>query len=82
MKLFQAACTITLPTVDRCPQELASAGPIWPLLVVQCLVCCLSNGALPSIQSYSCLPYGNTVILLAITCNVMQCNAVLCRCTT
>ena len=35
------------------------------LLVVQCLVCCLSNGALPSIQSYSCLPYGNTVITLS-----------------
>merc|ERR1719195_1942879 len=28
-------------------QEVASAGPIWPLLLVQCLVCCLSNGALP-----------------------------------
>jgi len=52
-------------------QELASAGPIWPLLLVQCLVCCLSNGALPSIQSYSCLPYGNTVYHLAVTLNAM-----------
>ena len=40
---------------------------IRPLLVVQCLVCCLSNGALPSIQSYSCLPYGNTVFHFAVT---------------
>ena len=40
---------------------------IRPLLVVQGLVCCLSNGALPSIQSYSCLPYGNTVYHLAVT---------------
>ena len=42
-------------------------GNILPLLVVQCLVCCLSNGALPSIQSYSCLPYGNTVYHFAVT---------------
>ena len=42
-------------------------GDIRPLLVVQGLVCCLSNGALPSIQSYSCLPYGNTVYHLAVT---------------
>jgi len=44
---------------------------MWPLLVVQCLVCCLSNGALPSIQSYSCLPYGNTVYHFAVTLNAM-----------
>lgn len=28
------------------------------LLAMQCWVCALSNGALPSLQSYSCLPYG------------------------
>ena len=44
---------------------------IFSLLVVQCLVCCLSNGALPSIQSYSCLPYGNTVYHFAVTLNAM-----------
>jgi len=44
---------------------------IYPLLAVQCLVCCLSNGALPSIQSFSCLPYGNTVYHLAVTLNAM-----------
>jgi len=41
------------------------------LLVLQCLVCFLSNGALPSIQSYSCLPYGNTVYHLAVTLSAM-----------
>jgi len=41
------------------------------LLMVQSFVCFLSNGALPSIQSYSCLPYGNTVYHMAVTLNAM-----------
>ena len=48
-----------------------SPAYIYPLLAVQCIVCCLSNGALPSIQSYSCLPYGNTVYHFAVTLNAM-----------
>merc|ERR1712154_701036 len=51
--------------------EEAPEYSITSLLVVQCLVCCLSNGALPSIQSYSCLPYGNTVYHFAVTLNAM-----------
>ena len=41
------------------------------LLTIQAAVCFLSNGALPSIQSYSCLPYGNTVYHLAVTLNAI-----------
>ena len=41
------------------------------LLTIQASVCFLSNGALPSIQSYSCLPYGNAVYHLAVTLNAM-----------
>eukprot|EP00092_Neocalanus_flemingeri_P008649 GFUD01009318.1.p1 GENE.GFUD01009318.1~~GFUD01009318.1.p1 ORF type:complete len:441 (-),score=78.68 GFUD01009318.1:159-1481(-) len=41
------------------------------LLSIQCFICFLSNGALPSIQSYSCLPYGNTVYHMAVTLNAM-----------
>ena len=41
-------------------QAGVSPSYIYPLLATQCIVCCLSNGALPSIQSYSCLPYGET----------------------
>merc|ERR1719483_404856 len=41
------------------------------LLAVQFMVCFLSNGALPSIQSYSCLPYGNTIYHLSVTLNAM-----------
>lgn len=41
------------------------------LLTIQIAVSFLSNGALPSIQSYSCLPYGNLVYHLAVTLNAM-----------
>ena len=36
---------------------------IYLILSIQCFVCFLSNGALPSIQSYSCLPYGEEHII-------------------
>jgi len=52
-------------------QPQHSRFDIYQLLMIQCLICCLSNGALPSIQSYSCLPYGNTVYHLAVTLNAM-----------
>jgi len=42
------------------------------LLAIQVSVCFLSNGALPAIQSYSCLPYGNLVYHLAVTLNAMS----------
>ena len=42
------------------------------LLTIQAAVCFPSNnGALPSIQSYSCLPYGNTVYHLAVSLNAI-----------
>jgi len=47
------------------------------LLAIQCWVCMLSNGALPSIQSYSCLPYGNTAYHVAVTLSSMA-NPVAC----
>ncbi len=47
------------------------------LLIIQAWVCALSNGALPSFQSYSCLPYGNTAYHLAVTLSAMA-NPVSC----
>ncbi|XP_040569543.1 solute carrier family 52, riboflavin transporter, member 3-A [Lepeophtheirus salmonis] len=41
------------------------------LLSLQSFICFLSNGALPSIQTFSCLPYGNTVYHLSVTLNAM-----------
>lgn len=41
------------------------------LLILQAWVCALSNGALPSIQSYSCLPYGNVAYHFAVTLSAM-----------
>ena len=47
------------------------------LLMIQAWVCALSNGALPSFQSYSCVPYGNTEYHLAVTLSAMA-NPVSC----
>lgn len=41
------------------------------LLLIQAWICALSNGGLPSIQSYSCLPYGNVAYHLAVTLSSM-----------
>merc|ERR1711981_1431943 len=41
------------------------------LLAIQTYVCLLSNGAFPSIQTYSCLPYGNAVYHLSVTLHAM-----------
>ncbi|KAI8491075.1 hypothetical protein Bbelb_311160 [Branchiostoma belcheri] len=50
----------------RKKKGLSRGGYIY-LLCVQAWVNALSNGVLPSIQSYSCLPYGNTAYHLAVT---------------
>ena len=55
-------------------EEVGQPRPLYNtalLLTIQAAVCFLSNGALPSIQSYSCLPYGNTVYHLAVTLNAI-----------
>lgn len=40
-------------------------------MLLQTYVCFMSNGALPSIQTYSCLPFGNVVYHLAVTLHAM-----------
>lgn len=47
------------------------------LLILMSAICALSNGVFPSIQSYSCLPYGNTAYHLAITLSSMA-NPIAC----
>ena len=46
-------------------------GKFLVLLCIQCFVCFVSNGAFPSIQTYSCLPYGNAVYHLSVTLHAM-----------
>ncbi len=46
-------------------------GQFYLLMLIQAYVCFLSNGAFPSIQTYSCLPYGNTVYHLSVTLHAM-----------
>ncbi|XP_053612746.1 riboflavin transporter 2-like [Plodia interpunctella] len=46
--------------------------PRWISLTILVVVLnALSNGAMPSIQSYSCMPYGNDVYHLAVTLSTM-----------
>ena len=52
-------------------QMRSSKTEFFVLLAIQTYVCFLSNGAFPSIQTYSCLPYGNTVYHLAVTLHAM-----------
>merc|ERR1719153_1168902 len=52
-------------------QQKSSKLEFFMLLAIQTYVCFLSNGAFPSIQTYSCLPYGNTVYHLSVTLNAM-----------
>lgn len=48
-----------------------SAGELSYLLVLQTVICGLANGVFPSIQSYSCLPYGNETYHWAVTLSNM-----------
>ena len=52
-------------------QKRSSKSEFFLLLAIQTYVCFFSNGALPSIQTYSCLPFGNTVYHLAVTLSAM-----------
>ncbi|XP_015440057.1 PREDICTED: solute carrier family 52, riboflavin transporter, member 3-B-like [Dufourea novaeangliae] len=68
----------TLPTDTRAPPSYKTNSG-WTmstqvysyLLIMMALVCFLGNGTLPSIQSYSCLPYGNVVYHLTVTLSAM-----------
>lgn len=48
------------------------------LLSMMALVCFLSNGTLPSIQSFSCLPYGNVAYHLTVTLASMAVPIAMC----
>lgn len=52
-------------------QTTQAKWDFYTLLAIQGTVCFLSNGALPSIQTFSCLPYGNLVYHLSVTLNSM-----------
>jgi riboflavin transporter 2 len=47
------------------------------LLITQSFICALTNGVLPAIQTYSCLPYGNLAYHFAITLASMS-NPIAC----
>ena len=57
-----AADADTISQEESMTHQLGNNRPVkfnfYLLLAIQCFICFLSNGALPSIQTYSCLPYG------------------------
>lgn len=64
----------TLPTDTTAPPSYkTNSGWKMPkhtyyyLLVMMAVICLLGNGTLPSIQSYSCLPYGSVAYHLTVT---------------
>ena len=64
--------SVAAPVAPRVPwSELA------PLLLLQAAISLLANGVLPSVQSYSVLPYGNVAFHLVATLSLMA-NPVAC----
>ena len=49
-----------------------SKNTFYILLILQAYLCSFSNGILPSIQSYSNLPYGNVTYHFAVTLSVLS----------
>ena len=58
-------------TEDSSLYHNVSKRKLLTLLFIQAYVCFISNGAFPSIQTYSCLPYGNAVYHLSVTLHAM-----------
>lgn len=75
----------TLPTDTRAPPSYKtnsgwtmSKQMYYYLLFMMALVCFLGHGTLPSIQSYSCLPYGNVAYHLTLTLASMAAPLAMC----
>eukprot|EP00095_Tigriopus_kingsejongensis_P005504 maker-scaffold619_size123246-snap-gene-0.36 protein:Tk05504 transcript:maker-scaffold619_size123246-snap-gene-0.36-mRNA-1 annotation:"c20orf54 homolog precursor" len=60
----------SLPSLSE-NQDVKLRNKYLGLLVLQGYLCFISNGAFPSIQTYSCLPFGNLVYHLSVTLNAM-----------
>lgn len=77
--------TETLPTEPNAPPTYKTdSGWKMPrrtylyLLVMMGVICALGNSALSSIQSYSCLPYGNVAYHLAVTLGAIASPLAMC----
>ncbi|CAL8070211.1 unnamed protein product [Orchesella dallaii] len=60
-----------LTKIEKPIESTRSIGELSYLLILQTVICGLANGVFPSIQSYSCLPYGNTTFHWAVTLSNM-----------
>lgn len=71
-----AITTVSQPSTDKQLSSLTQHVYIY-FLVLAAWVCMFGNGIFPSIQSYSCLPYGNVAYHLSVTLGSMA-NPVAC----
>lgn len=67
---------VVLAAVDKeeeatLPKESLVSTPWMAVLVLMAVLNALNNGVLPSIQSYSCMPYGTRAYHLAVTLGAM-----------
>ena len=67
------SCVVTILSQPSTDKQLSSlARPLYIyFLVLAAWVCMFGNGIFPSIQSYSCLPYGNVAYHLSVTLGSM-----------
>jgi Protein of unknown function (DUF1011). len=65
-----AVTVLSQPSTDKRPSSLTRPVYIY-FLVLAAWVCMFGNGIFPSIQSYSCLPYGNVAYHLSVTLGSM-----------
>lgn len=65
-----AVTVLSQPSTDKRPSSLTRPVYIY-YLVLAAWVCMFGNGIFPSIQSYSCLPYGNVAYHLSVTLGSM-----------
>ncbi|XP_026474131.1 solute carrier family 52, riboflavin transporter, member 3-A isoform X2 [Ctenocephalides felis] len=56
---------------DSSPIKELSKSNYYLLMIIMAVVCFMSNGVFPSVQSYSCLPYGNRAYHLTVALSTM-----------
>eukprot|EP00094_Tigriopus_californicus_P000789 TCALIF_00763-PA protein Name:"Similar to slc52a3a Solute carrier family 52, riboflavin transporter, member 3-A (Danio rerio)" AED:0.04 eAED:0.04 QI:0/0.5/0.4/0.6/1/1/5/1316/520 len=62
---------VSFPSLDSENSDWKARNKFYGFLALQAYLCFISNGAFPSIQTYSCLPFGNVVYHLSVTLNAM-----------
>lgn len=71
-EMVQVALNVSRSSEELLPSNQISKRNFIGLLLLQCYCCCLMNGILAAIQTYSTLPYGNTTYHMTTTLTVIS----------